>query len=75
MLDHTGMAIKPIPDEALPLSKATHCLRVPPSWLRGEIESKRLPGLKAGRVTLVHVPTVAALLTDRAKRGEAVARD
>lgn len=55
------------PDEPLPLNKAAHCLRVPVGWLREEVEAGNLPGLKAGRVILCHVPTLAKELTRRAK--------
>jgi hypothetical protein len=50
-------------------------LRVPARWLREEIDAGRIPALVAGRIALVHVPTVAAILAERAKAGKAVARD
>ena len=53
--------------EPLPLHIAARHLRVPARWLCGEIEAGRLPALRAGRAVLVHVPTVAALLAERAK--------
>ena len=56
----------------IPLKLAARRLGVPLAWLRDEIESGRLPGLKAGRAILVHVPTVAKQLTERAKAGEEV---
>ncbi len=55
------------PSDPLPLNLAARCLRVPARWLREEIEAGRLPALIAGRSVLVHVPTVAALLTERAQ--------
>lgn len=55
------------PNEPLPLNQAARCLCVPASWLRREIEEGRLPALRAGRATLVHVPTAASLLAERAK--------
>ena len=57
----------PLPEEPLPLNKAARCLCVPAQWLRNEVEAGRLPGLRAGRAILVHVPTVAAALAERAK--------
>lgn len=60
------------PSELLPLSKAARCLSVPTRWLRDEVEAGRLPGLRAGRAILIHVPTLAQLLADRAKAGEGV---
>lgn len=67
MLDDSGMESKPHPSEPLPLNQAARCLRVPAQWLRDEVEAGKLPGLKAGRAILIHVPTVAAALTERAK--------
>ena len=58
---------KTYPEELLPLNLAARCLRVPMQWLSGEIEAGRLPALRAGRATLVHVPTLAPLLAERAK--------
>lgn len=55
------------PNEPLPLHIAARHLRVPARWLRDEIESGRLPALRAGRTILIHVPTVAAALAERAK--------
>lgn len=55
------------PSEPLPLNKAARCLCVPAHWLRSEVEAGRLPGLKAGRAILIHVPTVARQLTEQAK--------
>lgn len=69
--DASGMVTKQLPSDPLPLNLAARCLRVPARWLRDEIEAGRIPALIAGRSVLVHVPTVAALLADRAK-GEAV---
>jgi len=56
----------------LPLNLAARCLRVPARWLRDEIDAGRIPALIAGRKALVHVPTVAALLAERARKGEGV---
>ena len=68
-----GMRNQPLPSEPLPLARAARCLGVPSAWLREEIDAGRLPGLVAGKAVLVHVPTVAKLLAERAKRGEGVA--
>lgn len=70
MLDNSSMESKKHPTDALPLNLAARCLRVPARWLREEIDSGRIPALIAGRSVLVHVPTVVALLAERAK-GEA----
>jgi len=56
----------PQPDP-VPLTKAALALCVPPRWLRDEILSGRLPGLKAGKEILVHVPQVRAFLAERAR--------
>ena len=64
-------ADKPLPSDPLPLNRAARCLFVPARWLRDEIEAGRIPALIAGRSVLVHVPTVAALLLERAKGGAA----
>ncbi len=55
-----------LPDEPLPMNIAARVLRVPMGWLRDEIEAGRIPALVAGRSTLVHCPTVLALLRERA---------
>lgn len=55
------------PIEPVPLNIAARCLRVPARWLREEIQAERLPALIADKAVLVHVPTVAAILADRAK--------
>ncbi|MCE9591131.1 MAG: hypothetical protein K8S99_11465 [Planctomycetes bacterium] len=68
------METKSLTDDPLPLNMAARCLRVPAGWLREEVSAGRLPALHAGRVILVHVPTVAGLLAERARRGEAVER-
>ncbi len=60
--------------DPLPLNLAARCLRVPARWLREEIEAGRLPALIAGRNVLVHVPTVAVLLAERA-RGKGVGHE
>jgi hypothetical protein len=64
------MITKHLQTDPLPLNLAARCLRVPARWLRDEIEAGRIPALIAGRSVLVHVPTVAAKLAERAK-GEA----
>lgn len=69
------MADSHYPSDPLPLNLAARCLCVPARWLREEIDAGRIPALVAGRATLVHVPTVAAILAERAKAGKAVARD
>ncbi len=68
MFDTLSMDTKSLPSDALPLNVAARCLRVPARWLRDEIEAGRIPALIAGRSVLVHVPTVAALLAERARR-------
>lgn len=68
MHDHSSMETTTFPDEALPLNKAARCLRVPARWMRGEVDARRLPALRAGSVILIHVPTVAKLLANRAKQ-------
>jgi len=45
---------------------AARRLRVPGDWLKREIESGRLPGLRAGAKFLLHVPTIERLLIERA---------
>ena len=72
MSDASDMRNQELPTEPLPLSKAAFCLRVPTRWLRAEIEAKRLPALIAGRAILVHVPTVAKILAQRAIIGNVV---
>lgn len=54
-------------NEPLPLHIAARHLRVPARWLREEVEAGRLPALRADRVILIHLPTVAASLAERAK--------
>jgi hypothetical protein len=68
------MPIQEFPSEPLPLNLAARCLRVPARWLRDEIDAGKIPALIAGRSVLVHVPTVAALLAERAKGESGVAR-
>ena len=57
------------PTDPLPLNRAARCLQVPAGWLREEFEAGRVPGLRAGRVILLHVPTVATILAKRARQG------
>jgi hypothetical protein len=52
---------------AVPLNYAASYLRVPVRWLREEVNAGRVPALMAGRAVLIHVPTVAALLSERAR--------
>ena len=72
MPDDSGMDTITLPDKALPVNEAASLLRVPARWLRDEVGAGRLPALQAGRSFLVHVPTVANLLAERAKKGEVV---
>lgn len=58
--------------EPLPLNRAARCLRVPARWLRDEVNAGRIPALVAGTRVLIHLPTVAALLAERAKAETAV---
>ena len=73
--DNRGMDEDTFQHEPLPLNKAARYLCVPARWLRDEIEAGRLPGLCAERTILVHVPTVAKLLAERAKIGEGMDRE
>ena len=73
--DRSRMVTKQLPSDPLPLNLAARCLRVPARWLRDEIEAGRIPALIAGRSVLVHVPTVAALLAERAKGESGVERE
>lgn len=56
------------PTKPVPLNVAARCLRIPARWLREKIIAGRLPALIADSAILVHVPTVATLLTEQAKR-------
>jgi len=67
MCDGCGMRENQYPSEPVPLNVAARCLRVPARWLREEVDAGRLPALRAGHAILVHVPTVAAELAERAK--------
>ena len=60
-------ATSTFPDVAIPLNQAARCLRVPATWLRNEADVGRVPCLRAGNSILIHVPTVASLLRDRAQ--------
>lgn len=69
MPDDSGMMSRTtFPTDPLPLNKAARCLRVPAGWMRAEVEAGRLPALRAGRAILIHVPTVARLLAERAQQ-------
>jgi len=59
-----------LPDQPLPLNRAARCLQVPARWLRGEVDAGRVPALHAGRAILIHIPTVLALLTERAQQAD-----
>jgi hypothetical protein len=61
------MATNELPPDTLPLMYAARCLCVPSRWLRAEIDAGRIPALIAGRAVLVHVPTAAAIIAERAK--------
>ena len=74
MRDGVRMVTEQLPTDPLPLNLAARCLRVPAGWLRDEVEAGRIPALIAGRSVLVHVPTAAALLAERAKGGSGVDR-
>lgn len=54
------------PRHAVPHSDAARFLGVKAAYLAAEIKAGRLPGLIAGETILVHVPTVAACLAQRA---------
>ena len=75
MLDNSSMEKQIYLSDPLPLNKAARCLCVPARWLRDEVEAGRLAGLQAGRVTLIHVPTVAKQLAERAQSSQEVGRD
>ena len=53
--------------QLLPLAEAASVLRVPATWLRVETRSGRLPSVRCGSRTLVHVPTIARKLLARAR--------
>lgn len=61
------MADSEHPSDPLPLNLAARHLHVPVRWLREEVDSGRIPALVAGRSVLIHVPTVAEILAERAK--------
>ena len=67
MPEREGMQLPHQSKEAVPLRIAARSLRVPAHWLRQEIEAGRLPALSAGKVVLVHVPTVRRMLDHRAR--------
>ncbi|HED53177.1 MAG TPA: hypothetical protein ENJ00_03130 [Phycisphaerales bacterium] len=69
------MKQKMYPTDPVPLNIAARCLRIPARWLRDEIQAGRLPALQAGRVVLVHVPTLAEALAERAKIERAIGGD
>lgn len=75
MLHNLGMGNKHKLSNPLPPNRAARCLCVPARWLRDEFEAGRLPGLQAGRTILIHVPTVAELLAQRAKAGASLRLD
>ncbi|MBX3356338.1 MAG: hypothetical protein KF724_11650 [Phycisphaeraceae bacterium] len=56
------------PSEPVPLNVAARCLRVPARLLREQIDAGRLPALRAGRVVLVDVYTIARILLARARQ-------
>jgi len=60
------------PNDAVPVSVAARYLAVPTEWLRHQVTAGNLPGLIADRAVLLHVPTVAARLAERAAKGEGV---
>jgi hypothetical protein len=64
---HDAGMVNSTPPDVLPLNRAARILNVPRPWLHDEVAAGRLPGLIAGRRILVHVPTVAAILAERAK--------
>jgi hypothetical protein len=64
---HDAGMVKNTPPDVQPLNRAARILNVPRYWLLDEVAAGRLPGLIAGRRILVHVPTVQAILAERAK--------
>ncbi|MCE9591283.1 MAG: helix-turn-helix domain-containing protein [Planctomycetes bacterium] len=60
--------------EFVPTIEAAEALGVPAAWLRREVEAGRVPSLHAGRRVLVSITDARAVLAERARKGEAVAR-
>ena len=56
-------------DDLLPLGVAARLSRVTQKWLRAEADEGRVPYLRAGKHLLFHLPTVRAMLVERAKKG------
>ena len=48
------------------VAEAARHLGVPQAWLRAEALADRIPHWRAGKRILVHLPTVARLLVERA---------
>ena len=74
-LSHAGdgaiMVTRCRKDEVAPgyklYSNAAICLRLPPAWLKEELDAGTLPGLKIGNGWLVDVNAIRCILTDRLK--------
>lgn len=62
MVDNSHIA-----DELIPLRQAARRLGVPTTWLRGEVNEGRLPGLRAGASILVDLAMIRRLLLERAR--------
>ncbi|MCK4873579.1 MAG: hypothetical protein KAS72_12725 [Phycisphaerales bacterium] len=61
-------------NELRPLDQVARALRVPTRWLRSEAEAGCVPCLKAGNRYLFDLPSVEAVLLERARKGKG-ARD
>ena len=61
------MDMNELPDQPQDIGTAARYLRVSRKWLQNEVESGRLPGLQTDRTALLHLPTVATILAERAK--------
>lgn len=53
---------------AEPISQAARQIGVPTKWLSQEVKEGRMPGVKAGNTTLVHVYTVRKILAKLASQ-------
>ena len=58
-------------DDLLSDRRMAYRLGVPISWLRGELDAGRLPGIAAGSRWLVHAPTIERVLAERAAHAAA----
>lgn len=56
----------------VPIRQAAVALGVPLAWLKREVESGRIPAVRAGQRWLVHVEQAQRVLTERAVDGGAL---